>query len=55
MNYLNCKKCDMAVVCDEEATAITCSLCSMIDVIGVLGKMSDEEIEALANSKMGVA
>ena len=32
MNYLNCKKCDMAVVCDEEATAITCSLCSMIDV-----------------------
>ena len=32
MNYLNCKKCDMAVVCDEEATSITCSLCSMIDV-----------------------
>ena len=32
MNYLNCKKCDMAVVCDEEAVAITCSICSMIDV-----------------------
>ena len=43
MNYLNCKKCDIAVVCDEEATAITCSMCSMIDVvkdmdIGVVGE-----------------
>ena len=32
MNYLNCKKCYMAVACDEEAVAITCSICSMIDV-----------------------
>ena len=39
MNYLNCKKCDMAVVCDEEATSITCSLCSMIDVVGLLKDM----------------
>ena len=33
MNYLNCKKCDMAVVCDDEATSVTCSLCCMADVI----------------------
>ena len=32
MNYLNCKKCYMAVACDEEAVAITCSICSMVDV-----------------------
>ena len=32
MNELNCKKCDVVVVCDEEAIAITCSMCSMIDV-----------------------
>tara|TARA_Y100000593_G_C4121664_1_gene243008 strand:+ start:217 stop:360 length:144 start_codon:yes stop_codon:yes gene_type:complete len=36
MNYLNCKKCDIAVVCDEEASAITCSMCSMIDVVELL-------------------
>ena len=32
MNELNCKKCDKVVECDEEATAITCSMCVMIDV-----------------------
>ena len=44
MNYLNCKKCDMAVVCDEEATAITCSLCSMIDVVDLLNECDTNEI-----------
>ena len=39
MNYLNCKKCDMAVVCDEEATKITCSLCSMLGVVELLEGM----------------
>ena len=32
MNELNCKKCDKVVSCDEEATAITCSMCVMVDV-----------------------
>ena len=32
MNELNCKKCDKVVECDEEATAITCSMCVMVDV-----------------------
>ena len=54
MNELNCKKCDTPTTCDEEAVAITCSKCSMLDVIGlieVIGSLSDEEIEALANEK----
>ena len=55
MNELNCKKCDKPTTCDEEAVAITCSLCSMIGVIGALGELSDEEIETLANSEVGVA
>ena len=42
MNYLNCKKCDIAVVCDEEAVAITCSLCSMVDVVSLLKDMDTE-------------
>jgi len=45
----------MTVVCDEEATAITCSLCSMIDVVNELGKLSDEELEAITSTKMGIA
>jgi len=44
MNYLNCKKCDIAVVCDEEATAITCSLCSMIDVVELMSECDTNEI-----------
>ena len=58
MNELNCKKCDTPTTCDEEAVAITCSKCSMLDVIGLIegiGSLSDEEIEALANEKIGVA
>ena len=55
MNILDCKKCDKPTECDEEAVAITCSLCSMLDVITELGKLSDEEVEALANTEMGVA
>ena len=55
MIELNCKKCDTPTTCDEEAVAITCSLCSMIGVIGALGELSDEEIETLANSEVGVA
>ena len=50
MTEQNCKKCDKPTICDEEAVAITCSLCSMIGVIDSLGEFSDEEIEALSNS-----
>ena len=33
MIELTCKKCDdTTIMCDEGATAVTCSLCSMIDV-----------------------
>ena len=39
MNELNCKKCDKPTTCDEEAVAITCSMCSMIDVVGLLKDM----------------
>ena len=56
MIELTCKKCDdVTILCDEGVTAVTCSLCSMLDVITELGKLSDEEVEALANTEMGVA
>ena len=56
MNDLNCKKCDkLTGPHDDDVTAVTCSFCSMIDVISVLGKLSDEEIETLANGQLGVA
>ena len=44
MNYLNCKKCNIAVVCEEEAVAITCSLCSMVDVVEVLKDMDTDVV-----------
>ena len=44
MNELNCKKCDKVVSCDEEATAITCSLCSMIDVVELMSECDTNEI-----------
>ena len=56
MNDLNCKKCDdVTITCDDDVTAVTCSLCSMLDVINELGKMSDEEIHALTNGPIGIA
>jgi len=36
MVELNCKKCDKPTTCDEEASAITCSLCSMLGVVELL-------------------
>ena len=36
MNELNCKKCDKPTACDEEAVAITCSMCSMLGVVELL-------------------
>ena len=39
MIELKCKKCDTPTACDEEAVAITCSLCSMLDVMGLLKDM----------------
>ena len=44
MNELNCKKCDKPTVCDEEAAAITCSLCSMIDVVELMSECDTNEI-----------
>ena len=33
MIELTCKKCDEAtIMCDEDVTSVTCSLCVMIDV-----------------------
>ena len=56
MTNLNCKKCDKVTTGhDDDVVAVTCSLCSMLDVITELGKLSDEEVEALANTEMGVA
>ena len=36
MNELNCKKCDKPTACDEEAVAITCSMCSMLGIVELL-------------------
>ena len=36
MNELNCKKCDTPTVCDEEAVAVTCSLCAMFGVMDLM-------------------
>jgi len=57
MNELNCKKCDTPTGNnhDDDVVAITCSMCSMMDVITTLGKLSDEEVDALANGTVGVA
>jgi ribosomal protein S27E len=57
MNDLNCKKCDKVTTGhDDDVVAVTCSLCSMVDVISELGKLSDEELEALSNvSQIGIA
>ena len=50
MNDLNCKKCDKVTTGnDDDVVAVTCSMCSMLDVITTLGKLSDEEVDALAN------
>ena len=55
-NELNCKKCDTPTGShDDDVVAVTCSLCSMLDVITELGKLSDEEIDALANGEVGIA
>ena len=39
MNELNCKKCDTPTTCDEEAVAITCSMCSMLGIVELLEGM----------------
>ena len=55
-NELNCKKCDTPTGShDDDVVSVTCSLCSMIGVVGALGELSDEEIETLANSEVGIA
>ena len=36
MTELNCKKCDTPTTCDEEASAITCSMCSMLGIVELL-------------------
>ena len=56
MNDLNCKKCDKVTSGhDDDVVAVTCSMCSMIGIIGSLGELSDEEIETLANSEVGIS
>ena len=56
MNDLNCKKCDKVTTGhDDDVVAVTCSFCSMLDVITELGKLSDEEVDALANGEVGIA
>ena len=56
MNELNCKKCDKVTTGhDDDVVAVTCSLCSMVDIINELGKLSDEEVEALTNGTVGIA
>ena len=40
MNELTCKKCDeTTIMCDDDVTAVICSICSMIDVVNLLKDM----------------
>ena len=56
MNDLNCKKCDKVTTGhDDDVVAVTCSFCSMIDIVNEIGKLSDEELEAITSTKMGIA
>ena len=48
MNELNCKKCNTPTRCDEEAVAITCSMCSMQDVFSLLGDIDNPDIVGIA-------
>ena len=44
MNELNCKNCDTPTACDENAVAVTCSLCSMLGVIDLLEECDTNNI-----------
>ena len=48
MNELNCKKCNKPTECDEEAVAITCSMCSMTDVFSFLDGIDNPDIVGIA-------
>ena len=48
MNELNCKKCNKPTECDEEAVAITCSMCSMTDVFSLLDDIDNPDIVGIA-------
>ena len=48
MNELNCKKCNTPTECDEEAVAITCSMCSMTDVFSLLDDIDNPDIVGIA-------
>ena len=48
MNELNCKKCNTPTTCDEEAVAITCSMCTMNNVFSLLDGIDNPDIVGIA-------